>query len=34
VRERDGEAHTFRVTLIRPTPGFTSANPAGAGGKG
>jgi hypothetical protein len=32
VRERDGETHTFRVTLVRPAPGFTEANPAGAHG--
>jgi hypothetical protein len=32
VREQDGETHTFRVTLIRPAPGFTEANPAGAHG--
>jgi hypothetical protein len=30
VREHDGETHTFRITLIRPAPGFTEANPAGA----
>ena len=30
VREHDGDPHTFRITLIRPAPGFTEANPAGA----